>query len=305
MEQKSPSLLHRSAAERRQKGGSPAADRALGLDDAARIRDGWSHAVASALQPVVGEILDVDVETFAEPFNRLADRTPPPANVAERRELKARFVEFTLRLGTDFHTWFHRTTPLPCVFPPIESAARIWFDSQTDPRRLLTQWASTYAAAFARHHPLPPAWKAARLLRTRAAQRADIRGVARAVGASRSTLDENFNRTFGMAPSVYHARLRVTHGLTELRDRGIKVEHAARLAGFGSVKNFNRAVRRCSAMTPSQVRRLAPADFARLLQQELQTDTAALARAKSQEPRAKSQENALTSTAAVSRSTQG
>ena len=255
MQQKSPSLLHRSAAERRQEGASPHSDRALGLDGAALIRDSWSHAVASALQPVVGEILDLDAETFAEPFNRLADRTPPPANVAERRDLKARFVEFTQRLGIDFHAWHHRTTPLSCGFRPIESAARIWFDSQTDPRRLLTVWASTYAAEFARHHPFPPAWRAARILRERFAQPADIQGVARAVGASRSALDEHFSRTFGMPPIAYHGRVRAAHGLTELRNRDTKVEDAARRAGFASVKNFNRSVRHYTAMTPSQVRR--------------------------------------------------
>ncbi len=267
-------------------------DQSLGLEVAATsVRDVWSHAVASALQPVVGEILDVDGETFAEPFKRLADRTPPPASIAERRDLKARFVELAQQVGTDFHTLFHRTrlhrtrcrrtTPVTCGFLAIESSARIWFDSTTDPRQLLTAWASAYATEFARHHPLPPAWRAARILRQRVAQPAGIQGIALAIGASRSALDPDFKRMFGMTPIEYHARVRLAHGLTELRDRGTKVEDAARRAGFASVKNFNRAARHYTAMTPSQVRRLTPAEFARLLLNELQTDPAVLTRAAS------------------------
>ena len=111
-------------------------------------------------------MLDADCDNFAEPFRRLAERTPPPVNIPERLELKARFMEFSLRLGSDFHTMFHRTTPHACQFHPIESTARLWFDSATDPRLLLTIWATTYVTEFARHHPTPPAWKAARVLRS-------------------------------------------------------------------------------------------------------------------------------------------
>ncbi len=221
--------------------------------------------MASALQPVVGEILDVDGARFAEPFKRLARRVPSPANVAERRELKARLAEFTQRMGMDFHAWFHRGEPLSCDFHPVERTAAIWFDADADPRRLLTIWASTYADAFARHHPVPPVWEGfARLLRETCAQPADIQGIARAIGASRKELDDSFWRTFGLTPSAYHRRVRLVHGLSQVRHRGTKVETAAGMAGFASVKNFNRAVRRHTAMTPPQIRHLSRAAFEEL-----------------------------------------
>jgi AraC-like DNA-binding protein len=242
------------------------------------------------MQLVDGEIIDAECDSFAEVFERLAERTPEPANVPERLELKWRFMELTERVGSDFHDMFHRTIAVPCAFLSIESTARIWFDSVTDPRQLLAAWASTYAAEFARHHALPPAWKAARALRQRFAQPADIGRVAWAAGASRSALDAGFKRTFGMAPVAYHARVRLAHGLTELRDRATKVDDAARLAGFASVKNFNRAVGHYTAMTPSDVRGLPRADFERLLRNELLTDSAALAaRTRGQRPEARGQ----------------
>jgi methylphosphotriester-DNA--protein-cysteine methyltransferase len=115
------------------------------------------------------------------------------------------------------------------------------------------------------------------MLRARCAQAADIQGIARAVGASRSALDASFWRTFEMTPSAYHARVRLTHGLSGLRDPLTKAEEAARLAGFASVKNFNRAVRQHTAMTPSEVRELRGAEFEGLLRSKLQTDLAVLA----------------------------
>jgi AraC-like DNA-binding protein len=254
------------------------------VECAEAVRRDWSHAVASALQPVVGEMLDVDGETFAEPFRRLADRTPAPVNVAERRDLKARFMEFALRLGSDFHARFHPTTRVTCRFLPVESTARIWFDSVADPRELLKAWASAYALEFARHHSTPVAWKAARELRKRCAQPADIQGLAVAIGASRAALMRDFDRTFGMTPGEYHARVRLAHGLTELRNRDTKVEHAARLAGFASVKNFNRAVSRHTAMMPSQIRGLPDAWFKRLLENNLQADPVLLAVRRKKQP---------------------
>ena len=188
-------------------------------------------------------------------------------------------MEFSLRVGSDFHTQFSRTTPHTCQFHPIESTARLWFDSSTDPRILLTIWATTYATEFARHHPTPPAWKAARVLRQRVARPADISGIAAAVGASRSSLVISFKRTFAMTPSEYHARVRLAYGLSELRRGGTKVEDAARQAGFASVKNFNRAVRTYIAMKPSEARELPCQAFERLLrnENELLTDPSALA----------------------------
>jgi AraC-like DNA-binding protein len=278
MEHESPSLLTRFTDADAQKGRSGRPDSECELDEAApAIRRNWSHAVASAMQPVVAEILDVDGETFAEPFRRLADRTPAPVTALERHELKARFMEFALRLGSDFHSRFHRKTPMTCRFLPVESTARIWFDSVTDPRRLLTVWAATYGEEFARHHPLPLEWKAARALRQRFAQSADIQGIAVAIGTSRAVLVRHFERAFGMTPRAYHARGRLAYALTELRNRETKVEDAARLAGFASVKNFNRAVNSYTALTPSQIRRLPSAEFERLLQNELQTDPLVLA----------------------------
>lgn len=81
MQQQSPSLFQRSAASTAEKERFPSAEAPDGDDSAPAVRGRWSHAVASALQPVVGEILDVDGATFAEPFKRLARRMPSPANV--------------------------------------------------------------------------------------------------------------------------------------------------------------------------------------------------------------------------------
>jgi AraC-like DNA-binding protein len=241
------------------------------------VRPIWSHAVASALQRVVGEILDADAERFADAFRRLALCTPEPANIIECRELHARYMEFTLRVGSDFHAMAHRISPIgDCQFLPLESTTRIWFDGRSDPRLLLTMWATAYAAGFAQHHPTPLAWHAARLLGQRFAESLATVDVARELGASTSTLVRRFTDSFGLTLVEYRARTWLVRAFTELRERGAKVDDAARSVGFASVKNFNLASKKYARLNPSAVRQLSGAEFRRLVTHELQIDAATL-----------------------------
>jgi len=127
-----------------------------------------------------------------------------------------------------------------------------------------------------RAHPLPPAWKAARILQRRMAQPPDIGRFTIEVGASRSALDRRFREMFGLAPVAYHTRVRVRHGLMELRAGSTKVADASRAAGFASVKNFNRAVKACTRLLPSEVRAMSHNTFKQLLVRELLIEPAAL-----------------------------
>jgi AraC-like DNA-binding protein len=242
------------------------------------VRPDWSHAVASALQRVVGQVLDADGEDFAHAFHRLAASTPSPANVIERRELRARFMEFTLRLGSDFHAMAHRWAAEQCHFRPIESTAHIWFDSSSDPRSLLTVWASAYAAEFRKYHPIPLAWRAARVIERQFAEDLGTAQIARQLGASTSTLVRRFTGSLGLTPVEYRTRVRLVRGFTDLRQQRSKVEDVARTVGFASAKNFNRAARKYARLTPSAVRDLSDTAFQGLLNHELQIDTLTLAR---------------------------
>jgi AraC family transcriptional regulator len=89
--------------------------------------------------------------------------------------------------------------------------------------------------------------------------------LATEVGASPSTLIRAFKQMFGLPPHAYHARVRLRHGLSELRNGPTKVADAGRAAGYASSKNFNRAARHYTGLKPSEVRALSEPMFGRLL----------------------------------------
>jgi AraC-like DNA-binding protein len=123
---------------------------------------------------------------------------------------------------------------------------------------LLNGWAASVETWFERHHVIPPALRARRLLHGHLPAPFSLDSLARAVGCSRTTLIQQFTAAVGMTPSEYGTRLRVREGLRRLGDSSEAVEDAARRAGYSSVNKLYRRVRQYTGLTPSQVRELGP-----------------------------------------------
>ena len=134
---------------------------------------------------------------------------------------------------------------------------------------LLDEWNAGYAAWFDRHHTLPPALRAARLLEQRFAEPLTLETLAQAAGASRTILGQQFTRIFGLTPSDYLARLRVREGLRRLRHGGDSVEAVAQAVGYKSENKFYARVRAYTGLRPSQVRELEDAAFDALLERSV------------------------------------
>jgi AraC-like DNA-binding protein len=239
------------------------------------VRAEWSYRLASILQATIGDVMNLDGDDFEAPFRLLAGRVPTPVNVSERLILKSLRMEFALRIGDEFHVRYHRRWPGACRFMAIECVARVWFDASTDPRSTLTQWASAYADVFSRHHQLPAAWKAARVLLQRPEGRVCISKLAREVGVSRSSLVKGFGRIFGISPFEYHTRVRLRCFVRRLRESSDKVSCVGEEAGFRSAKVY-RSLRKVTGQTPSTVRAMTPNQFDRMLNGPLQTDLESL-----------------------------
>jgi AraC-like DNA-binding protein len=276
------SLLNACRGERAQ-AGSPGEEggvqKAGDADASLVIRPHWSHAVASVLQPVVGELFELDVADFVEVCRRLARRIPGPLTVPERVMLKHQLMEFAFRVGDDFHAIRHQVRPSACGFLPIESAARVWLRRDTDPRMLLTEWAVTYAA-FTHHHQMPSMVKAGQFLRQRSSGRPEIASVARQVGMSRSSFVKAFVRAYGLTPMEYHTRVRLQHFIRELRESHHKVSAAAEAVGYKSEKIYA-VLKKITRLHPSEVRRLSAGTLNELMDGPLQIDLPKLARARS------------------------
>ncbi len=250
--------------------------------DSAHIRPHWVHAVAAALQPVVGELYELDTAGFDDAFRQLARVIPAPVNGVERVMLRHQLMEFALKIGDDFHRLRHPESLSGCAFLPIESAARVWFNRDCDPRRLLTEWAAAYATAFGRHHQTPSMVRACRLLQQRSNGRADIGTVARDVGMSRSSFVKTFVRTLGVTPMEYHTRARLRHFIRALRESDAKISAAADAVGYKSEKIYA-VLKRVTGLHPSEVRQLSHATLDQLMEGPLQTDVSKLMRWRSEQ----------------------
>jgi AraC-like DNA-binding protein len=121
---------------------------------------------------------------------------------------------------------------------------------------LLAKWVTEYLEDFARSHGWPPTMRAARVIRNSFEKPLDVDRIARAVGCARSGLIRSFKDVYGMSMGDYQTRCRVRSAFGMLRAPDSNVGAAAFHVGYQSTKNFYRALRELTGMTPSQVREL-------------------------------------------------
>ena len=140
-------------------------------------------------------------------------------------------------------------------------------DVQQSIARLLDGWSEAFATWFARHHRIPPALEAKRLLDEQFAGPPTVRELAKRVGCSKTTFVELFSSEFGLPPSEYVARLRIREGLLRLRRTSEPVDEIARSVGYESVNKFYARLRTFTGLKPLQVRQLTEREFRRLMQE--------------------------------------
>lgn len=82
----------------------------------------------------------------------------------------------------------------------------------------------------------------------------DIRALARSEAMHETTLRRLFAVQFGVSPRVFCTRVRVCRAIHLFREETRDVMAVARLVGYRSDKNFYRAVRDVTGLTPAELR---------------------------------------------------
>ena len=72
---------------------------------------------------------------------------------------------------------------------------------------------------------------------------------------SRSTLNRNFSKAFGMTPMRYLNKLRLDHAAELLASSNLSISEIARQCGFEDSNYFTRAFRRKFGTAPGQWRK--------------------------------------------------
>jgi AraC-like DNA-binding protein len=230
------------------------------------IRRSWDLDLIAACQRLVGHTLSGRQDDFAAGLRVFSAGLQAPTSVFERQLLRDCVIGTLLRAGQECHDAFHRRSGLQaCAGSPFERAWRAWNTCQGDVADAIREWTTCFITDFDRHHQWPAHWRAAERLETHFAEPFDVCELAAGVGCGRSTLMRRFSEAFGLSVRAYHTQMRVRHAIILLRSPDSYVDAVARQAGYGSTKNFYRALRTTTSLTPSQIRDLSADEFDRLL----------------------------------------
>jgi AraC-like DNA-binding protein len=129
----------------------------------------------------------------------------------------------------------------------------------------VSAWAARYAARFHELHVVPPAIRAAQILRTRAAESWPLERLCVAAGSSRSNFRRRFERVYGVSPHQFQTRLRLHAAAVAIRERDSKIEAVARSVGYGSTKDMYAVFRDVLSAAPAALRGLSAPAFDDLL----------------------------------------
>jgi AraC-like DNA-binding protein len=130
-----------------------------------------------------------------------------------------------------------------------------WYES--DPKTSLNAWIEAFVPIYERNHPPSVGTRAADLIRREPARRWTVGGIARRLGVTRKTLGSDFRARFGIGPGQYVHAARVALALMQL-GKPWKVEALGYEVGYRSKKDFYRAFKRWTGLTPNRVRSLEP-----------------------------------------------
>lgn len=221
----------------------------------------WACDVQNVYQRIVANLIDGDPAAMQHSIDRLTRELPAPANAAESLLLRRSAAMFLDRAGQFAHQRFHISFAQGTCrsAPPLVSEAT-WMDAHRPFPTLLEGWHGSYTEWFNTNHTLPAALRAARLIEQRFDEPWTTARLARAVGCSRTTLSEQFDRYFGLTPSEYLVRVRMRQGMIRLRTSNDSIEDVERSVGYQSNKFYSR-VQQFTNLTPSQVRALSDEQF--------------------------------------------
>jgi len=220
------------------------------------IRADWFTAVVRECQVFIGDAAPLADRPLRDVLARFSDRIPAPASPLENFVLRGILVDMTLRWGEAHHRSYHVSTLAnACRFRPAELTSHIWHRKGGSALQILSQWASAYAANFKRAHPLSRAEQLRQYLNRHFAQPIRVQHLAKQRDISVRRLQRDFQTLTGQSIQDYVTERRVDAAIHLLGSTTEKVESIARMVGWSSRKNLNRALARAHGMTPQAFRR--------------------------------------------------
>lgn len=247
------------------------------------VRPEWRRELARVSQILAGETITAEPDVFLRAIDDFAQALPSPSTRAEAGVVWDSLWLQVMRAGQTHHGFYHRFLGgSPCAFSGVPFS----WDGST-PGKAVTAWAVRYAASFEEMHVVPPAIRAARLLRTRYSESWPMERLSAAAGSSRSNLRRRFERVYGVSPHRFQTSLRLRAAAMAIRQRESKIEAVARSVGYASAKDMYAAFREVVGIGPASLRALSAPAFDELLRGPLRVTGAFERRARAGRVRSK------------------
>ena len=214
------------------------------------VRLDWLMQVARECQVFLTQLAgahpaSAQIPHLAERFlSRLAD----PSNAAERLVFRTMLLQMSIHLSVSAAA----SPDARAALERMVSMFRDWGDRSREMKSLLLE---TARGLVLEPQTASPAHRARRYIDTHYASALTIGAVARAFGCHPKRLARDFRQEYGKSMPDYLAAVRVKHAVEAIRRSDLKVEAIASMVGYRSKKNFYRAVRRVTGLTPLQLRR--------------------------------------------------
>lgn len=213
------------------------------------IRLDWLLQLTRECQAFLGQLAstpphNLHVPRLAEQFlSRIAD----PSNAAERLVFRSFLLQIAIHLTTIAANAGSGRQPIERMV----GLFREWGDRSREMKTLLLEAARTLGPD-ARDMSL--AGRARREIDANYASPMTIRQLGRTLGCHPKRLARAFQHEYGESIPAYLATVRMRYGVNAIKNTDLKVEAIARMVGYRSKKNFYRAVRQATGMTPRQLR---------------------------------------------------
>jgi AraC-like DNA-binding protein len=215
----------------------------------------WLDVVVNEMQIVNGLILTADPADTPALLHRLVQRIPAAVGPTERQLLRGLLLEFAFRWSRRLHAAVHAAQPAGCEFDGTAPLEAFLNDGAHDSRTAFGAWIDRFSSELLRQHQPSTAMQAARRLREGYARSMPLPTLARECHTTPARLASEFRHQFGVSIPQYRRTARLVEALERVRHE--KVEAVALHVGYRSPKNFYRAFRGLTGMTPTEFRQLS------------------------------------------------
>ncbi len=212
----------------------------------------WVQELAREAQVFVGAVTDAPPSSFPLLVERFVRNVACPSNPAECFAARSILLEGAIAAGSVLHQRVHGRAPHRCDFNASEAAVSVWRQHRSSPATFLREWAAVVGNCLGCDRLVfqrAQAWVAQHWSGSHSSADA-----ADALGVTPATLDRIFRRNAGLSFSKYHRGVRLVKGMELLATTNLKVDAIAADVGFQSKKNFYKAFKEWTGVTPRRFR---------------------------------------------------